>query len=325
MHIDTGSSRRFVDPDQYQEAIRGGDNLYSILGRGVFNAELTNIEVGRLTLQRGRENLPRLASSSMPPNRVGIVVWFGDSQRPVVRGVQMLPGELLCLGAGMQSHHRTFGSNDFAALTLDSNDLANAAIDLTGQELAVTAGKVLRPPEYLLIWLLSVIEAATGVAATTPGIFTSPLAAEALEHALLRPMIMCLINAEARDTANGHHARIAKRFKAAVEANVARPLLNLDLSRIVGVTERQLRTVCQEQLGISPGQFLKLRRLHLARQVLVRSDHHSMSVTQIAMDHGISEFGRFAVSYKLLFGESPSTTLRRPPTYLASRPDAKSA
>jgi hypothetical protein len=155
------ASRTFTDSDEYQSAIRGGDGLYSVLGRGTFAADLTTIELGRLTLQRGREHLPRLASSSMPPNRVGMLGWFGDRQLPIVRGLQMRHGDWLCLDSGMQSNHRTFGPNDFAALTLDASDLTRAAVELTGRELTVTPGMVLRPPDHLGRRLLSVIEAVT--------------------------------------------------------------------------------------------------------------------------------------------------------------------
>jgi hypothetical protein len=101
----------FTDPDQYQSSIRGGDDRYSVLGRGAFEAELTTIRIGRLTLQHGLERLPRLASSGMPPNMVGLLGWFGDRPLPVVRGLQMRRGEWICLGPGMQSSHRTFGPN----------------------------------------------------------------------------------------------------------------------------------------------------------------------------------------------------------------------
>jgi AraC-like DNA-binding protein len=310
-----GSSRRFVDPDQFQASIRGGDNMYSLLGRGVFHAELTDIKAGRLLLQRGRETLPRLASTSMPPNRVGILGWFGESQLPVVRGAQMRQGEFMYLGLGMQSHHRTFGRNDFAALTLDASDLARAAMDLTGRELAVTSGKVLRPPDHLGTWLLSVIDAATRAGQTTPGIFTSRPAADALEQALLRPMITCLLDGEARNEGvpRGHRAAIARRFAAAVEASLDHPLLILDLCRMVGITARTLNTLCQEQFGVSAQRFLALRRLHLTRRALLRSDRLSTTVTEVATGYGIWELGRFAVAYKSLFGESPSATLRRIP------------
>ena len=128
--------RSFVDPDQFQSQVRGGD-MYNLLGRGTFRAELMDIQLDKLFLQRGREPLPRLSSSSIPPNRVGIVGWFNDGQLPVIRGAQMRPGEFMCLGLGMQSHHRTFGRNDFATLTLDASDLSRAAMGfLTGRDLA---------------------------------------------------------------------------------------------------------------------------------------------------------------------------------------------
>ena len=316
--VSSARSRHFVDPDQFQSSIRGGDNMYSLIGRGVFHADLIDIKLGELLVQRGIETLPRLASTSMAPNRVGILGWFGDGQLPAVRGAQMRPGEFMFLGLGMQSHHRTFGRNDFAALTLDASDLARAAMDLTGRELAVTAGKVLRPPDHLGTWLLSVIDAATHVCQTTPGIFTSPPAADALQQALLRPMIRCLLDGEARNEGvpRGHRAAIAKRFAAAVEASLDRPLLILDLCRMVGTTARTLNTLCQEQFGLPAQRFLALRRLHLTRRALLRSDRLSTTVTEIATSYGIWELGRFAVAYKSLFGESPSATLRRLPEAL---------
>ena len=126
-------SRSFVDPDQYQAAIRGGDSLYSILGRGAFGADLTEIEVGRVKLQRGRETLPRLAASGMPANKVGILAWPSTDRLPVVRGAQIQPGELLLLAPGMQSHHRTSGPNEFWCITLDAAELAREkVVDLPG-------------------------------------------------------------------------------------------------------------------------------------------------------------------------------------------------
>ncbi|HXA21557.1 MAG TPA: helix-turn-helix domain-containing protein [Acetobacteraceae bacterium] len=308
-----GSSRSFTDPDEYQSAIRGGDARYSVLGLGAFEAELTTIEFGRLTLQRGREHLPRLASSAMPPNKVGMLGWFGDRRLPVVRGLQMRRGDWMYLGPGMQSNHRTFGRNDFVALTLDAGDLTRAAIALTGCALTATPGMVLRPPDRLGDRLLSTIGTATDMTRTASGIFASRHACDALEEALLRPMVMCLLHGETRRESKprGRRAAMAKTFEAVVEANFNRPLLVSDLCRIVGVSERTLRNICQEQMGMSPHQFLALRRLHLARRAPLRSDQQTATVTGIAMSHGVWELGRFAVAYKSLFGESPSATLRR--------------
>jgi hypothetical protein len=200
--------------------MRGGDHVLSFLSRGHFRADVTTIEVGQTMLQRGRENLPNLASSSIPPNIVGILGWFGDSDLPLVRGVQMRRGDWMVLGPGMQSHHRSHGFIDFVTLTLETSDLTRAAADLSGYELTLTAGQVLRPLEHLSAWLLSVIEAAINATGTTPGIFTSPLAAAALEYALLRPLVMSLQGEVSKETIpHGRRSTMVKRFEEAVEAN----------------------------------------------------------------------------------------------------------
>jgi AraC-like DNA-binding protein len=161
--------------------------------------------------------------------------------------------------------------------------------------------------------LLSLIEAGIGATQAIPGIFTSPLAAAALEHALLGPMIMSLQGEVRKENIPpGRRSAMVKRFEEAVEANCDHPLLIPDLCRIIGVSARTLRTLCQEQLGVSPQRFLSLRRLHLARRALLHADSHSETVTQIATGHGVWELGRFAAAYKSLFGESPSATLHRP-------------
>ena len=206
----------------------------------------------------------------------------------------------MCLGPGMQSHHRSPGPVDFVTPTLDANDLNQAAIDLTGKELTVAAGKVPRPPARSGALLLSTIEAGIRATGTSADRLASSKAADALERAFLRPMV-----------SSAWRSVLAKRFEAAVEANVDLPLLIPDLCRLIGVSERTLRTLCREQLGLSPQRFLALRRLHLARRALLRSDGHSATVTEIAMDCGFWELGKFAAIYKSLFGESPSATLHR--------------
>ncbi len=306
-------SRSFEDPDHYRAAIRGGDSILSILGRGTYHGEVTTILAGQVTLQRAHENLPRLSCSSIPSHKVGLLGWRGDKSLPIVRGTQMERGNWMCLGAGMQSHHRTAGPVDCVVLTLEANDLTRAAFALTGRDLTLTSGKVLRPPAGLGTRLSSVIEAALRVSAKMPDAFASPRAAHALGATLLRLMVMCLVHGEARPESGPQHRRatIAGKFAAEIEANLDRPLLIPDVCRTIGVPERTLRSLCQEQLGMSPYQFLALRRLHLVRQTLLRSDGHSTTVTEIITNHGIWEFGRFAGSYKALFGESPSATLLR--------------
>ena len=69
---------------------------------------------------------------------------------------------------------------------------------------------------------------------------------------------------------------------------------------------------------MSPHRYLLLRRMNLARRALTVADPTATTVAAIANDHGFGELGRFAISYRELFGEVPSVTLRRAPDSLPS-------
>jgi transcriptional regulator GlxA family with amidase domain len=100
-------------------------------------------------------------------------------------------------------------------------------------------------------------------------------------------------------------------FEDALTAHIG-PRLNMSaLCSEIGVPERTLRVCCTEFLGMSPIRYFLMRRLNMARSALRRADPATASVAEIARIHQFQEPGRFAVTYRTVFGEMPSTTLRR--------------
>ncbi|MCW2308012.1 helix-turn-helix domain-containing protein [Rhodobium gokarnense] len=98
-----------------------------------------------------------------------------------------------------------------------------------------------------------------------------------------------------------------ERFFAAQGA----PVSLADLCAATGVSQsalyRAFRTVCDEP----PLAYFRKRRFTAARRALIKSPAHRGGVKSAAIAAGLTELGRFAIEYRRLFGEAPSTTLNR--------------
>ena len=81
------------------------------------------------------------------------------------------------------------------------------------------------------------------------------------------------------------------------------------LASAAGVSERTLHLGFRRFRGTTPMGRLLALRLHEARRLL-RSGRPNATVAQVAVEVGFNQFGRFAATYRAMFGELPSDTLR---------------
>lgn len=81
------------------------------------------------------------------------------------------------------------------------------------------------------------------------------------------------------------------------------------LAEAANVSGRTLRNIFMDYFGISPLRYLIIYKIHAARKVLQDSNPSSTTVSNVASKFGFGHFGRFASSYRGLFGERPLDTL----------------
>jgi AraC family ethanolamine operon transcriptional activator len=103
---------------------------------------------------------------------------------------------------------------------------------------------------------------------------------------------------------------LVARTTTLVRDHLGEPMTVAELSRRMGVSERTLRAAFHDVIGISPKRYALTERLQAAYQALRHADPHSTTVTDVAMNFGFFELGRFAGRYRHTFGEVPSETLR---------------
>jgi AraC-like DNA-binding protein len=307
----------FADPHQYREAVHAADVRVTVTAGGRFGADLTRIRLDHLWMQRARFSLPSVTYSATGKDRSMIFLQFQPDQAPIQHsGKELAPDEIVFYPLGSDHHYRTSTSYHCGGMSLTPGDLAGFGEMLAERQLKSPANiRILRPPAPLLSRLLALHKAAGDLAATAPDILASPEVARSVEQALIRAMVACLTDPDTKDRHHSIRLRLAvmQRFEQMLEAHSDEPLHVTDLCAGIGVSERTLRLHCQEHLGMSPHRYLWLRRMNLVHRALTRAEATAKTVTAVANDYGFAELGRFAVSYRRLFGESPSATLRRLP------------
>jgi len=317
----------FTEPDQFQEHLRAVNVDFVLTACGAYRAELQQVALDRLVLQRGRQSLPHIGQVTTPADRSLILFHSGADEPPAATGkIEFHPSDIVYGAEDSQLYYRGPRKIGWASLAPPTTDLAVAAQALGGSDLfrAYRSG-VHKPSPPLMERLRRLHRAVGDLGTTAPDALARPEVAKAMEESLVRAAVACL---SASDALSEKHRfahcdmTIMRRLERTLEANQHRPLYLTELCAKVGVSARVLRGQCQEHLGMSPHRYLWLRRMHLVRRALAAADPASETVTRIANDYGFGELGRFAVTYRALFGESPSATLLRSPD--ARRPESVS-
>jgi AraC-like DNA-binding protein len=307
--------RTFTDADDYATAIRNTKAEFTVTGRGHFSAKLIRVDLHHLWMQRFSENLPRIAHSAMMAGRASITFRTQPGPRLLWSGVELQPTSITRHSEGESSHQLSSGSACFGAMSLPVEEMVSVGAVIAGCDLTPPRDPLFITAQPAAMARLQRLHAAAGrLAEEAPEIIADPNAARGLEQALIEAVIGCLGKGEVGEdsVAQRQHELIMRRFRRVVEESLDQPLFIPEICAAIRVADRTLRVCCQEQLGMSPKHYLLLRRMHLARQALRESAPTATTVTETATRYGFWQFGRFAVEYRSLFGEMPSTTLHRP-------------
>ena len=310
-----GGTITFTDPDGYAAAIGDARLNLTITGAGEFKTQLTWLQLPHLKIYRCCESLSRIGYISLSP-KLTFLSFPINAMPTIFSGSSVQIGDIIFHSPSERVHQRFNGGCQWGLIALSAQHFADCSKALLGRSL-VSPGtsKVVHPSRTEIVRFRRLFRQACHLAEAKRKIAELPEVARALEQDMLHAIIHCLAGGVSGETlkAKCHHAAVMARFEEALSKLAdERPGISR-LCAEIGVAERTLRMCCAEFLGISPTRYLLLQRLNKARAALQRANPSTTSVAEIARDHQFLELGRFAVTYRTTFGESPSVTLHRDP------------
>lgn len=307
----------FQDADEFAPAIQGADVELIQTSADLTGGRVTEIHCSSVVLQYCRIAFGTLARASLHTNPLSLMVPLKIDGSAVCNGYSMSHESFLVHGNRADYYSKTPTGFEWVLLPFKTDAILHTIAALTQQEPPEFRENCLsiRPPASVMTTVQRLLIDAVATAQHHPGVLTSHKALRSLERSIHIIIAMAL----ARD-----HPGFSRRYgrtklsrshvlrlvEAYLNAHLSEPVYLADLCAATGVSERTLQLVFLESYGVSPLQYLKLWRLNLARQRLRDGAREQTRVTDVALDCGFWELGRFAADYKALFGESPSQTLQ---------------
>ena len=309
-------SARFGDHDELSSLIKGASAEFIQRSPGAFKGEFTSVHLDNGTVQFGQVGLPYLCMGSATGDRSMFILHLKPQTDYVWKGQILDPRSLIFLPPQTEHQDITPADSYWALLTFDREHLEKALASLSGAEPALNSqtSRILLPKAGAFDELRRRLKAVHRAVQSNPSFLEVPEARQGAEESVLSALALALGSAShVRPNSYGAatRTRVTRQVEAYLSAASTESLYLADLCAVAGVGERTLRYIFQERYGMSPVQYLKLRRLHQVRRALRRADPDLNTVQSVANRCGIWHLGRFAHEYRALFHEAPLETLKK--------------
>ena len=145
-----------------------------------------------------------------------------------------------------------------------------------------------------------------------PQDLTRPREYQRVESDFMELLIRCSSHLTVRSDGTGPTLRARAVEAALAHADSCRGRTTaLELSIAAGVSQRTLEHAFRERFGITPGSYLRLKRLNGAHRDLLESKPGTISVSRVAYEWGFLHLGRFSSFHRRIFDETPYQSLSR--------------
>lgn len=313
---------RDYDPEQLRQVVDGSEMEHTILGAGTCSAAVQQFQAGRVSVDIGFYQFPFVARGQFPRSRVCLGLAWGLKENARANGIEVDHTTFVIHAEGNELLYRAAADSGWMVVAMERQELQSAALAHLGRELTLPDRGMLdiRVPITLARRLVELIHATGRNLEGRVGPIL-PMADEALVAACVEAI------------ASSNHALERDVFRRLTERNhvirqadaVMRHLVGGSYSsdrvcRTLGVTERTLQSYFKESIGLTPKSWFRRLALNRAHEALLHRPIQRNLVTEVALDCGFEHFGRFAQSYRELFGRTPSETVQ---SRLSTPPNTK--
>lgn len=294
----------------------GWDIFYDQLDRGRFSGVFEFTQGGRSQFMSERYSRSLCIHGAVPPGMITFIIVAPRAQEVRFCGKEVTPHTLCVLMPGDEGALSVPADHTFLTCCMDAGLLDDSLRARRRTSLAKVLSRTasIQCPAGEAAGLQGLIEEVCGPAPDGGRVLDQVAEEAALEQRALAVLARALTSREPApppELAARNHWRCVRRAREFIEAHLGGAFRMEIICRHTGVSERTLETAFRQVTGMNPRQFIRTRRLNVAREKLLAARASGMSVKEVALTSGFWHLGHFAREYFAHFGELPSTTLAR--------------
>jgi AraC family ethanolamine operon transcriptional activator len=304
-------SQVFRDFDAFAESVRDVDSRMLLRNATRRVWYTSSVDLGRIDVQLGRLGSGNIAQGALRPDGYMLYLPLTDAVEYTANGNVLERNSFAILEPGCEFCISTKDPHDWCVAFVPSDSFT----DVGGlPESAPGSCWVTRPNRQAANRFRAVAIEILNAASTCSHFESSPAAARAAAEIVNAASLIVSPGAAIEPHRQGRprvsRQQIIRLSMESLERSPAEPANVAQLAAAADVSERTLRTAFTEYFGVGPIRYLQLRRLHQVHRALQAAAPEETTVSEILVRHGEWSFSRFACSYRTLFGELPSVTLR---------------
>jgi AraC-like DNA-binding protein len=296
--------------EELNEIVLGTQRQVVQIEHGKIHGRLSHASIAGLPLDHATFDLGIRSNGGSPRDRYGIGLLLEAGNRVTWASYECEPGHVMVTRPGGEYENRYFGGASLLVISLSPAEIESSL----GSE-----GQVGDPATWGKSHFKATADSIQQVVPRLDALITrlgevelNAQAAEFWKRAVIEAMTASVAAGmtSVRDGPPPSALKMVRRIEEYLDERGEGPVHVSEICGQLHVSRRTLHRVFQEALGMGPVAFLRHRRL-CAVHTALREQEDIRTISEVAMQYGFQNLGRFAGYYRRLFGEYPSETRRR--------------
>lgn len=297
--------------EDFNEVVQGSRREIVQVESGKLVGQLSHASIGDLPIDVATFNLGLRSTGASVKDRTSIAMLTGSADRATWSSYELHTGDVFVMPPNGDHENRYYGGASIFVISISEADIASSF----SSEPQLSDPQAWRRNRFKGddVTVQRTIPRLQSLVARLGQVSPSAQAAEFWKRAVIESMTASIAmgSPSGRDGPLPSALKVVRRVEEYLDAFGSGPI---HISQICGhlhVSRRTLHRAFNEALGIGPIAFLRHRRLCAVHKMLRSSPAGSQSISDLAMQFGFQNLGRFAGYYHHLFGEYPSETRQR--------------